>query len=44
MPGMTVTYAGGEAELSTVPCIVEKQHIHLWHEDSFQENKCTKFI
>lgn len=41
---MTVTHAGGEAELSTVLRIAAKQYVHLWHKDSFQENKCTKFI
>lgn len=42
MPGMTVTHVGRAAEVSTVLYIAAKQHIHLWHEDSFQENKCTK--
>lgn len=42
MPGVTVTYAGREAEVSTVLRIAAKQHIQLWHGESFQENKCTK--
>lgn len=42
MPGVTVTYAGREAEVSTVLRVAAKQHIQLWHGESFQENKCTK--
>lgn len=35
MSGMTVTHAGGEAEVNTVLRIAAKQHVHLCHEDSF---------